>query len=251
MNMMRLSSIFIVIFLLTACQKKNPSQITVVSNVVKDSGIYKIFPVDQSTKDPSLVLFLRELKKIIGSCDSTGLYKLFHPEIKITMGGELKGLKGFRYQFVKDHKITPDFWENFDKMLSLGGAFFTPIQSAEISYIVPYPCVDSLIPASLRGHPDFDIVLSGVCISPNSPVFEKPDRGSRVIAHLDYDIFSFANDSLNTFSTYEQFQYGETFDHKTKGFILKKDIYYLGGLYAVFKKISGKWIITEIIYGSD
>jgi hypothetical protein len=176
----------ILLVMLISCNSSNKRQIQVPSQ--ESSGSYSMNPVDQRAKDPSLEAYINLLQDILKNKDTARLFGCFSPDIKFNPGGELRGIKGFKFQFAQNNKIIPEFWVAFERMLKLGGAFTGGQTPGRILYTIPYPCVDSLLPPKLFENPHFDIMYGAVCVKEKVSLYEKKDSNSSVIGELSYEL---------------------------------------------------------------
>ncbi len=86
---------------------------------------------------------------------------------------------------------------------------------------------------------DFDWYFTAVCISPKVTVYQEPNKTSKALATLSYDIVEMDLDFMKT-----DFTKIHTIDKKIQGFVKTTDLIYSADQHLVIKKIDNNWKIT-------
>ncbi len=87
-------------------------------------SIRRLDPVSEAAKDPALLKYVERLKAIVAKRDTPALLALMNPTFRVDFDGG-KGPLAFAKHWKPD---TPDsaVWKILDRLLSLGGTFYTP-----------------------------------------------------------------------------------------------------------------------------
>ena len=135
--------------------------------------VAKLYPSDEAPRDPGLFLARARLLQAIAERDTTALLAAVSPRIKNGFGGD-DGIDEFRKRWRLESPDSP-LWSTLGAVLSLGGGFLS-----ESSFMAPY--VFSEFPDSLDGFEYLAVIGRGVRARAG------PDRGSRVVAGLTFDV---------------------------------------------------------------
>ncbi len=218
--------------------------------------VYKIYPIDETYKDTSLVAFVAQLKNILTEKDTARLIAIMHPKMVTSYGGAMFGKKDFIMQWQLDKPDNSKVWDFMLHAINLGGVFCESIfdeDSIEAAIQYPYASDDRLYETFAADFPAmyFDPYCTGVCISKNAPVYESCDESSKQVATLSYDILLIDYEATMKAQPNAGFDfkmhYINTLDGAVKGWIKTSEIYALGGRTLFLEKKDGKWIITGFV----
>ena len=138
----------------------------------------KFLPVAEVDKDPDFKAFYDRLLANVANRDVDAVAAIAHPDIKLSFGGDY-GRERFR-EFLResDGFIDTTYWEELERVLTLGGVFETPDM-----FCTPYVfCVD--IPDCRQCDP-YETLIA---VSDHAPVYAEPNEGAEVIVELAYDV---------------------------------------------------------------
>ncbi len=208
-----------------------------VNNVTKtieaDQSDYKIFPIDESGSDPSLVAFITNLKKIVSNKDTTGLFKSLDTAIIVSYGGGIYGIEEFSKNWKLNKPDKSELWKILSQILNMGGTW----ENDEGKYFcIPYAQSNK---AFSKYKYDFDWYFTAVCISPKVTVYKEPKTTSKELSTLNYDIVEIDSDYMKA-----DFTKINTIDKKVEGYVKTSDLIYSADQHLVIKKIDDDWKIT-------
>ncbi len=204
-----------------------------VETIEVDQREYKIFPIDESGSDHSLVDFLTNLKKIVINKDTARLFKSLDSSIVVSYGGGIYGINEFSKEWGLDKPEKSMLWPELNRILKMGGTWEF---NEEKFFCMPYTHSDKAF-GKLKY--EFDWYFTAVCISPKVTVYKEPKTSSSNIAILSYDIVEM--DPNYKGSTFRKIQ---TIDKKNQGYVESSDLDYSANRCLVLKKINNKWKIT-------
>lgn len=141
----------------------------------------KLPPVDEASKDPSFAEFRNKLSSIVRQRDAAALLAVVDPKIRVTFG-ESNGIEGFKRQWKPENSDSP-LWTKLDDVLSLGGAF-EKIPDGSERFVAPYTFA--------KWPESSDAFETLVAVCPGAVVYEHPDRGSKALGRLDWNILQIA-----------------------------------------------------------
>jgi len=194
---------------------------------------YKIFPIDESGSDSTLVEFITKLKKIVSNKDTVELFKSLDTSIIVSYGGGIYGIKEFSKNWALDKPGNSELWKILNKILNLGGTW----ESDEGKYFcIPYAQSSK---AFSKYKYDFNWYFTAVCISPKVSVYKEPKTTSSELGTLNYDIVEIDPDSRKT-----DFAKIHTIDKKVQGYVRTSELIYSADQHLMIKKIAGNWKIT-------
>lgn len=217
---------------------------------------YKIYPVDETGKDSSLVVFVAQLKTILYEKDTASLFALMHPKIVTSFGGVMFGKQDFIMEWHLDKPDSSEVWDLMLKVINLGGVFCNGIfdeDSIDAAFCYPYTSDSRLYESAASKMTDlfFDPYFTGVCVSINAPVYESCNTKSKQIASISFDILQIDYEKTQTAQPdaglYFEMHYINTLDGTVKGWINASEICALGGRTLNLEKSDGKWLITGFV----
>lgn len=191
-----------------------------------------ILPVDQSSEDQSLKLFVSKLRKVVNQKDLEGLIHCLDTGIVSSYGGGMYGIETFLKEWNLDQKPKESlFWNKMKAFLDLGGAWK---DDKKTEFCFPYAQADRLYP-----NLDLDWYITAVCISPKTSVYEAADINSKKIGLLSYEIVQILDRS-------EQFTKIRTIDKTISGYVSANNLIHCAAAYPVLEKVEEEeWKITS------
>lgn len=178
----------------------------------------KLTPIDEATKDPSLVGYRNELLAAVRRRDADAVVAMVDPNIRTSFGGT-GGAEDFRRMLGES-----GMWEELEQVLTRGGSFRGE------SFWAPY--VYSAWPES---HDAFEKLA---IVGDDIPLRETSDPHSRVIATLSYDIVERTEEASRI----------ETADGKV-GYVDPRAVRSPVGYRAGFLKTNGQWRMNALLVG--
>ena len=176
----------------------------------------RLLPVDESGRDPSLVVYLSKFKEAVAKQDRDALLPLIHPEIKLGFGGE-DGIANFH----------PD-WPLLQRLLSQGGAWKAG------TFSIPY--VFAKFPDDIDPFDYAAITGQGVWLR------ERPSADAHGVRQLSYEIVK-VDDQGDAWWKVETL----TGEH---GYVSSRFIASPIGYRAIFEKSQrGEWKLSALVVG--
>lgn len=192
---------------------------------------FRIVPVDQSSEDQSLQLFVSKLRNVVKQKDLNGLINCLDTGIVSSYGGGMYGIETFLKEWnLKQKPKESLFWNKMKVFLDLGGAWK---DDKKTEFCFPYAQADRLYPKL-----DLDWYITAVCISPKTSIYEDADFNSKRIGLLSYEIVQILDRS-------EQFTKIKTIDKTVSGYASVNDLIHCASAYPVLEKTTGEWKITS------
>ena len=201
--------------------------------VEEEQSDYRILPIDESGSDPSLVVFITNLKKIVSRKDTLGLFKSLDTGIIVSHGGGIYGEEEFSKNWKLNEPGQSELWKILSKILNMGGTW----ENDEGKYFcIPYAQSNK----AFRNYKyDFDWYFTAICISPKAVVYKEPKTNSTKLAILNYDIVEMDPEFMKA-----DFTKIITIDKKIQGYVKTSDLIYSADQHLVIKKIDNNWKIT-------
>jgi len=219
-NMKNKFYLMLVIFLsltITICPqiKKNP----------------KVFPIDQSSKDISLIKFKNEILNAIEKKDTNFIVSVLDTNILNSFGGN-GGIQEFWDMWQIEDPNT-SFWNELKKVFTMGGTF---IDNNKNMFAMPY--LFSIWPE------DLDPFTYVAAINKNVELYESPSKKSKIIKKISYEIlmlvdFEEENNNWKNVMTLDS----------VYGFIQKDFIRSPIDYRVVLQKEKDKWKIISFVAG--
>jgi hypothetical protein len=189
------------------------------------TGLRTLLPVDQSGRDPSLAQILKTLRGIVRRRDDRELRALMSPDFKVEFDIG-KGPETFRRQW-KSNARDSQVWDLLDRLLSLGGTFYS-------STLFALPYVYTRFPT------DLDKLRHVVLVRAKVPLRQRPDTGGSEVGTLDYVILPLTNPIAPPAILADPFAQVR---HPDWGscYVSRSDVYSPAGHRAFFEKRQGRW----------
>ena len=225
-------SILIIIGSLISCSNNNENDKIItktdsLNNNNKNDRL-KIQPIDESSKDSSLVNFISKLKNIINKQDTSSLFSILDSNIVSSYGGGLYG----KVDFVDNWNLksnSKELWYVLNKAVSLGGVF----EDNDTTFRMPYCQSDRFFQDT-----NIDWYELAVSVKPQVKVYEKNNKSSKIVGVLDYDI-------LHVLDIGNNFIKISTTDSIIKGYVERNDIYFSAEYILILQKNNEMWKIKS------
>jgi len=189
------------------------------------TGLRTLLPVDQSGRDPSLAQVLKTLRGIVGRRDDRELLALMSRDFKVEFDIG-KGPETFRRQW-KSNARDSQVWDLLDRLLSLGGTFYS-------STLFALPYVYTRFPT------DLDKLSHVVSVRAKAPLRQRPDPRGPEVGTLDYVILPLTKPIAPPAILADPFA---EVRHPDWGlcYVSRSDVYSPAGHRAFFEKRQGRW----------
>ena len=227
----------LLLFLTVACRESvAPEEMTTTTNDVVTTTAPvpltppaaspgpKLMPVDEATRDASLVAYRNQLLEAVRRRDANAVVALVDPKIRTSFGGG-SGAADFKKSLARKGVM-----EDLELVLSNGGTF---IGDEARAFWAPY--VYSAWPEKQ------DAFQSLAAMGPRVPLRESKDANSPVVTTLSYDIVTqvMSEGDLRQVKTAD----GKVGWGDAK--LLRSPIGYRAG----FNRIDGKWVMNAFVAG--
>lgn len=217
----------------TMNNKKNNDSIA-EQKTTKD---YKMYPVDESKNDPTLVDFIKHLNKIIEQRDTSALYSILDSGVIVSYGGGLYGKTAFIENWELDDPKNSNLWKALKRILKLGGTFEK--DNDKEMFRIPYANSNKAYEIL---DPEHDCYFIAVCINPHEPVYQLNDPKSKIIGYLQYDFVTLIDVSNSS----GQLVKIKTYNNKMEGFVNNNSLVYcIDGKLDLQKDKTGHWKIIS------
>ena len=141
----------------------------------------KLFPIDESAKDPSFVEFRNELMRAAANRNVEFIVSVLEPRVVNDFGGE-GGIEEFKAKWSPD-KPESKLWETLRLILSMGGSYYA--SDPEPEFWAPY--------VYSRWPKEFDSFEYAAATAARVRVRSRPDFNAPVVATLSFDVVKFGN----------------------------------------------------------
>lgn len=221
---------------LTEPSKAGTDSLHLRDALIARCGALEIIPTDESATDTSLLSFITHLKQVVLKKDTAALLTLIGPGTITSHGGGLAGKKDFieHWQLYKKPHES-EVWLKLERAISLGGCFDKGFHKPD--FIMPYLQASHYFEKGC----DFDWYVTYVCLSPSTKIYEKPDKASKVIAELKYNILESDYDSKTIGSFIPVYTVGKS----VQGYVHEQDVYLCADYMLVIGKEHGAWEIKD------
>ncbi|HPH98792.1 MAG TPA: hypothetical protein PK772_00535 [Chitinophagaceae bacterium] len=206
----------------------------------------KFPPPNEAIKDELLKTFLIQLKEAVQKKDTAFIYTSLSQNIKNSFGGN-DGIKEFK-EIWKLKKPNSTFWYYMNRALSMPGCIQNNNTEAfSLPYIFCIPLKDNE-----------DAFQTAVITEKNVALKQKPNKTSKTIYTLSYNVVSFVSNPSGAISTKGKNEVGDqewyqiellNGKKKIKGWVYYKYIYSPIGYRVILAKENGKWLIQTFVAG--
>jgi len=210
----------------------------------------QFWPKDETNQDPSLEVFVSELKKAIATKDEEWIFSVLGVSV-INIYGDEEGIESFKMYWSPENDST-DFWPYITRVVEMGGVFLhdTADLTGRYQFVFPYPYEIDL-------NLDDDYFLLGGITGKNVNLRSAPDTKSDVITQLTYYVIYYLPSEEDEFSAIGVNPNGDpewiqitTYDKKYKGWVNWKYVYNLSGpRLFLFKDDKSLWKISTFVAG--
>ena len=194
----------------------------------------KLEPVDQASRDPSLVEYRDALLLAVRSRDGDAVVELASSEILLSFGGDT-GHESLRRNLdgIEDWQGEA-YWLELHRVLELGGVFLE-----DGAFCSPYlACVD------LPDCPDCDPFETVFVTGRDVAARVEPDPEARIVTRLSYDVLRMDAEAYSGADWYPvHLPFGG------RAFVSEADARMAVDYRARFEKIGGSWQMTVFIAG--
>ena len=142
----------------------------------------KFPPINDITKDKSLVAFVNQLKVAVQKKDKAFLLGALDEKVMSDLGGD-GGIAEFKRTWNLDAGDT-SIWHQLSRVIELGGAFSKNDPDGHFTFAFPYVHFIDLEDAD-------EYINVGVITGKNVNIREKPDLKAKVLMQLSYDVIWF------------------------------------------------------------
>ena len=211
----------------------------------------QVFPKDESNQNPSLAVFVSDLKKAIETKDEKWIYSVLDTKVISTYGDE-EGVPTFIMYWSPENDST-DFWPYLTRVVEMGGVFLhdTADHTERYQFVFPYTYVVDL-------DIEDDYFNLGVITGKNVNLRSEPNTKSNVMKQLTYDVIRYNTEydsgmlitsGINEFGNPDWYRI-ETYDQKQSGWVHWKYVYSLmGPRLFLFQNGQGQWKISAFVEG--
>jgi len=191
----------------------------------------KVIPIDQSSKDISLIKFKNEIFNAIEKKDTNFLVSILDTNILNSFGGN-GGIQEFWDMWQMEDPKT-SFWKELKKVFTMGGTF---IDNNKNMFAMPY--LFGIWPE------DYDPFSFVAAINKDVEIHENPSKKSKIIKKINYEIlmlvdFEDENNNWKKVMTVDS----------VYGFIQKDFVRSPIDYRVILQKEKGKWKITSFVAG--
>lgn len=194
-------------------------------------ALRRLEPRNEADKDPELLRYVSRLKKIVASRDTQALTSLMGPTFRVDFDGG-KGPLAFARHW-KPNAPDTAIWKILDRLLGLGGTFYTPTLFA-ISYVyTKFPF-------------DLDPFSYVVVTRDQAPLRPEPSADAEPIAKLPTGIVAVKPALKAPVRVLPSWLKVEALNG-TEGFVAGEDVYSPAGYRIFFEKRGGKWVWFSLV----
>lgn len=194
-------------------------------------SIRRLDPVSEAAKDPALLKYVERLKAIVAKRDTPALLALMNPTFRVDFDGG-KGPLAFAKHWKPD---TPDsaVWKILDRLLSLGGTFYTPTLFA-----IPY--VYTKFPFDLDPFAYVVVTRDQAALRPEA------DPEATPIVRLQTGIVAIKPGLKAPVRELPDWIKVEV-PNGPQGFVAAEDVYSPAGYRVFFERRGGKWVWFSLV----
>ena len=198
----------------------------------------QLYPIDEAEQDSSLVRFRTRVVEIVQARDAVALTSVLDAGVRSSFGGE-GGIPEFQ-EFYGLNDPTSVFWTDFERVLSLGGAFVPGELPGEAEFCAPY------VAARFQDRDDDheDQEWNWVAVLGEQVVLHAgPQASARPVGVLTYDIVRVL--------TSQPWPEWLPIDAPSvgRGFVHLEDVRSPFDYRAYFTRRGGRWVISAFVGG--
>lgn len=199
-------------------------------------------PPDQTSFEPSLQIFINDLKEAIEMKNENWIYSVLDREVTSSFGDD-PGKDAF-VRYWDPANDSSAFWQSLDRAVRLGGAF---TDRSERNYQVVFPYVFT--------DPEVDKCGDEIAVITGSKVNlrAKPSANAQVVMQLNYDVVCSISPYSHgkTVTGEAEWYFVRTVDEQFQGWVFWKYIYnpVFGPRLFILKDSDEHWRISAFIEG--
>lgn len=198
----------------------------------------RLYPVDESARDPSFRVFRNRLLQAARERDAQFISSILDPEIRNNFGGN-NGVEEFR-NFWNIGRRDSRFWRELIAVLELGGTF----EGSGINRYFAAPYVFTRFPENL------DAFEYGAIIGRNVRARARPETTAPVVATLTYDIVRISNENSPREASEDEPTWVRIIAPTgRRAFVQSRHIRSPVDYRALFMRRNGRWVMTAFIAG--
>lgn len=215
-------------------QKQNPVENKEEEpELIVHASKFRILPIDQSSEDPSLKLFVSKLRKIVRQKNLNEFISCLDTGIVSSYGGGEYGIPTFKTTWgLNENPQKSGIWKLLDRYISMGGAWD---DAKKERFCFPY-MQSNLIYSQLNL--DLDCYFMVTCMESQVIIYKEADLHSKKIGLLSYEI-------VNATKVSGEFTQIETVDKTISGYVLTKQLFRCSNGHPVLEKINDEWKIIS------
>lgn len=215
-----------------------------VSNIFAQTeltGMGKIYPKDESSKDQSFVEFYARLKNAVDNNHLNFILDIISPEIQLDQNvPDKNNIEGFKNKYdLKDS--ANEFWVTAKKLLKLG-AYYAPNQDSS-AFMMPALYYFDEYNKLFGEEYYFKFENSdnlGNAVSENVNVYKESNESSEVVGKLNYEVVKVKNFDYDKYVPWFKIELKDG----SGGYVKNEDLYLsIFDYYMVLKKVNGEWNI--------
>lgn len=209
-----------------------------------------ILPRNESAQDPTLAIFVTDLKKAIAAKDEKWIKAALDKDVMSSLGDE-PGIETFLNYWTPENDST-DFWPYLKRVVDMGGVFLHDEgdETGRHQFVFPYTYDIDL-------EMEDDYYMAGAITGKNVNLRSAPNTNAAVVTRLSHNVIFFIYDEdvdpadvgLNSCGDPQWYQV-TTYDKKFRGWVNWQYVYSLmGPRLFLFKDKKGDWKISAFVAG--
>lgn len=201
-------------------------------------------PTDITHNNSELRAFVKQVISYARGHQLQQLLAVADDSIVVSYGGGLYGKSAFADYL---NNVPTDGYNLISKVLEMGGALDEPnpeTSKTNIRYCFPY-CQSGLLWKKVLPGVDVDPYETFIGLTPQVRLYEKPDKGSRVLATLAYPVLLF-NEERAEAAVQKGWLTLQTMDGKVRGSVPEPDVYSAADMTLLIERKQGTYKITSV-----
>lgn len=203
------------------------------------TGMGKIYPKDESSRDQSFFEFYNQLKNAVDNNHMNFILDIVSPAIQLDQNDPDKNnLEGFKKKYDLRDSVN-EFWVTAKKLLKLG-AYYAPNQDSS-AFMMPALYYFDEYNKLFGEEYYFKFENSenlGNAVTDKVIVYKEPNESSETIGTLNYEVVKVKNFDYDKFVPWFKIELKDG----SNGYVKNEDLYLsIFDYYVIFKKINGEW----------
>ena len=246
MTKIELTLLFFVFFT-TSCLNTVQKNANKKNEKNKDSNECRSIPFDNTAKDTSLTNFVKKLKNITSNKDWDALMEVLSKDIRNSYFVSIDTNRINEFKKIWWYKEnSSNVFKLISKLLKFGGNYWDSDTS----------CFYPSFLHNEKFRPDDFKMYYGYCTSDNLNLYEKPDINSKIVRILSFNLIYILNldtqeliklNEIEKIEAPDSWIFVETINSKCKGYLQRKNIFYVTDYTLKIKKLNGYWKVTELL----